>query len=88
MAQAFSAGLAFRLIIIGQQLLLTPLFLSRWGVDGYATWITASAVASFASVANGGLGQAASAEIIFKMRANDRQAAIAIFSNSISVLLL
>jgi hypothetical protein len=87
-AQAFSAQLTFRLVVIVQQILLTPLFLSRWGVDGYATWIVASAVASFASLANAGLGQATSAEIIFKVQANDRQGVIALFSNAISILLI
>ena len=87
-AQAFSAQFALRLVVIGQQLLLTPLFLSRWGIDGYAIWIAASAIASFASLANGGLGQAASAEIIFKLRANDQQGVIALFSNAMSLLLL
>src|SRR5258708_6397887 len=81
---AFSAQLLLRLVVIGQQVLLTPLFLTKWGIDGYAAWIAVSAVASFASIGSAGLGQAVSAEILFKTQTNDRSGTIGLFSSAIS----
>lgn len=85
-AQALSAQVALRAVVIGQQIFLTPLFLSAWGIEGYATWIAASAVASFASLASVGLGQATSAAVVIKIRENDQEGINALFSNSFSVL--
>lgn len=85
-AQALSAQVALRVVVIGQQVLLTPLFLSRWGAEGYATWIAASAVASLATLASAGVGQATSAEIAFKLRNDDRDGLAALFSNAVAIL--
>jgi O-antigen/teichoic acid export membrane protein len=83
---AFVANALVRFIRIAEQLLLVPLLLSAWGAEQFGEWTALTSVASFAFLANVGLGQAGSSDIILRVAAGDEAGAARSFVTSVVLL--
>jgi O-antigen/teichoic acid export membrane protein len=64
--QAFS-----RLILAAYTILLVPLLIRAWGVDGYGQWIALTALASYMGLSNFGLVTTSANEIVIATGAGD-----------------
>ncbi|MFC0017538.1 lipopolysaccharide biosynthesis protein [Roseibacillus persicicus] len=58
--KTFLAVLTGRALIAVRQIAVVPIFLSAWGVDYYGHWLILTAIPSFLSISNLGLGTSAS----------------------------
>lgn len=61
--QTFLAILFGRGLMAMRQLVLVPILIKAWGIDYYGNWLIISAIPSFLSMSNLGLGTSASARI-------------------------
>lgn len=60
-------AVAGKLVLLLQQFLLVPLFLTAWGVDYYGAWLVISAVPSMLMLSNMSVGTAASVRIALEL---------------------
>jgi O-antigen/teichoic acid export membrane protein len=84
--EAIASVTLSRLVRIGEQFILVPIYLSAWGVDTYGEWLTLTAITTFLSLTNVGLGQAAASEIVMAIGAGDHERAQRVFSSSAFML--
>jgi len=84
--EAIASVFFSRFVRTGEQFILVPIYLSAWGVDTYGEWLTLTAMATFLSLTNVGLGQAAASDIIMAIGAGDRERAQQAFSSSAFML--
>jgi O-antigen/teichoic acid export membrane protein len=75
-----------RVVRTGEQFILVPCFLSAWGVEAYGEWLTLTAVVTFVSFTNIGLGAASASDIVMLLGAGHREKAERSFSNCVVVL--
>jgi O-antigen/teichoic acid export membrane protein len=73
---------------IVEQLALVPLLLSAWGVERYGVWVALTSVATFAGLANFGIGQSAYSDIIIQWASGNRQAASRSFATSLALVMV
>ncbi|WP_068858265.1 lipopolysaccharide biosynthesis protein [Perlucidibaca aquatica] len=69
-------------LMAGRQLLLVPVFLSAWGVDYYGKWLVLSALPTFLSMSNLGVGTSANIAIAIEASAQRKDNAERIFLTS------
>ncbi len=81
-AAAVLGSAAGRFLRIAEQLLLVPLYIRAWGIDGYGAWILLMYGASFVTLANGGIGYAASADIVMAHARGDHDTVSRVFSTA------
>jgi O-antigen/teichoic acid export membrane protein len=67
----FGAGFNYLAAILAP-LILVPIFIGTWGVEGYGLWVTAQALASFVSFACAGFILASSPEISIAYAKNNK----------------
>jgi O-antigen/teichoic acid export membrane protein len=84
---ALAGGLT-RVLRFADQIILVPLLLAAWGTEQYGEWIALNAVAYFANIANLGLADAASSDIVLRHSSGDTHAARRAFSTFFVVLTL
>ena len=90
----FAAALVGKIVNVCQQVLLVPLYLYAWGPEYFGIWLLLSAVPSFLSMAQVGLGTAASTEIVLAIgqgaeeRAGRTLASAWLFIVSVGVLVV
>jgi O-antigen/teichoic acid export membrane protein len=80
--QAFS-----RVVVAAYTILLVPLLIRAWGVDGYGQWIALTALASYMGLSNFGLVSTSANEMIIASGAGDIVRAQKTFQVSINLTL-
>ena len=71
----FTAAFVGKVVSVCNQVLLVPLFLYAWGSEYYGIWLLLSAIPSFLSMSNVGVGTAANTEIVLAIgQGNERKA--------------
>jgi O-antigen/teichoic acid export membrane protein len=80
--QAFS-----RLVQAGYTLILLPLLIRAWGLEGYGQWIALTALTSYLSLSNFGLVTTAANEMVIASGAGDEARARQTFQVSINLTL-
>lgn len=78
--QAFS-----RIIQAGYTILLVPLLIRAWGVDGYGQWIALTALTSYMGLSNFGLVTTSANEMVIASAAGDTRRARQTFQVSINL---
>jgi O-antigen/teichoic acid export membrane protein len=78
--QAFS-----RIIQAGYTILLVPLLIRAWGVDGYGQWIALTALASYMGLSNFGLVTTSANDMVIASGAGDAERARQTFQVSINL---
>lgn len=77
------AQVASRLVKVADQLVLIPLFLSKWGADYYGEWLTLSIIPSVLAVSDLGFGSAAANAFVISYNAGKEKEAADILKTSI-----
>jgi len=77
----------WRLAVALNTVVLVPVLIARWGLDGYGQWMTISALVSYLGYANLGLVAAASNELIMSVAAGDHARATRCFQMSCNLAL-
>ncbi len=79
------SGQAFaRIILAGYTVVLVPLLIRAWGVDGYGQWIALTALTSYMGLSNFGLVTTSANEMVIASGANDSGRARHTFQVSVS----
>ena len=71
----FAAALSGKVVVALQQLLLVPVFLSKWGAEYYGAWLVLTAIPTMLSMSNLGLGMAAYMRIVLEIGKGDEEKA-------------
>jgi len=80
------SGQAFlRLVLAAYTVLLVPLLIRYWGVEGYGQWIALTALASYLGLSNFGLVTSSANEMIIASGANDGDRARRAFQASVNL---
>jgi len=74
-----------RVIRIAEQLVLLPLLIAGWGIELYGEWVALFSIATFAGIANFGIGHTAASEIVLQHARDDNSAATTTFVTSMVV---
>jgi O-antigen/teichoic acid export membrane protein len=74
-----AAGLG-RAITLVSQLVLFPVFISKWGIELYGEWLIVTAIPAYLVLSDVGLIQASSNEIVIRVARGERQRAAALLS--------
>lgn len=74
-ASALAANAFGQAVTIGTQVLLTPLYFSRWGPQLYGEWLILSAIPAYLTMADLGIGSAAGNEMIMRAGSGDHAGA-------------
>lgn len=80
---AFLGNAVVRGIRMAEQLLLVPVLLAGWGAEQYGEWIALISIASFAAIANLGIGHAALSDIVLCFASGRKEDAARSFLTSV-----
>lgn len=83
-----SGHAAMRATLMVQSVVLVPVLIAGWGVEGYGAWLALMALGSYAGVTNFGLTDASGSAMLLATGAGDTVRAQAIFSTTLAALLL
>lgn len=87
-AAAFGAHSFGQAVNIGMQVASLPLFLSKWDLSTYGTWLLISAMPTYLSMADGGLVTASANKISIASASGDKKSAVQIFQSAQAFLTL
>ena len=75
-----------RVVRISEQIFLIPILLAAWGAVQFGEWMALTSVASFAYLANLGIGQAALSDIVMRYSSGDREGASRSFVTAVMLI--
>lgn len=82
------ANVLQKIVLISEQLLLVPFFITAWGVDYYGEWITLTIIPSILSLSNFGFGTAAKNSFVLSYSSGKVEEAADIFKSGFLIVTL